>query len=145
MKTPVRGKNPPPTTEPPRTNYQIVPKEPTHDQIEAAYPLLFAIGTNDSPRTARELCRLIYLEMLLHAPRTRRGGLTMNQRRVHEIVTEAIDATNSAPTLREIARIAGFADHGQAWRSIRALKRKGIINVGSGPRDIELVKRPEET
>lgn len=141
MKPPGRGKNPPPTTEPPRTNYQIVPKEPTHDQIEAAYPLIPGV----SIRQAKEICRLIYLEMLLHAPRPRRGGLTMNQRRVHEILTEAIDNTNLAPTLREIARLAGFSGHPQAWRTIRSLKRKGIINVGSGPRDIELVRRPEET
>jgi hypothetical protein len=120
---------------------RVAPIEPHRDQIEAAYPLLEGMP----PRKAKELCRLIYKAMIAHTPQTRRGGLTKNQRRVHEVITDAIDEDNLAPTLREIAARVGFKDHSSAFFTVKALVRKGILRRGPGHRDLTLLKRPEET
>lgn len=122
------------------TPQTLAPNEPSRDMVEAAYPLLGDMN----PRRARELCRQVYIAMLERAPKARRGGLTKNQRRVHEVITETLDDTREIPSLREIAQMVGFKDHSSAFRVVRALKRKGIIDVGPGHRDIKLLKRPEE-
>ena len=120
---------------------RAVPIDPHRDQIEAAYPLIEGM----QPRKAKELCRKIYAAMIEHAPQQRIGGLTPNQRKLHEVLTEELDRTNICPTLRELALLAGFCDHTQAFRSMKALRRKGIVFTGSGPRDVTLLKRPDET
>lgn len=120
---------------------RVVPIKPHHDQIEAAYVML----PDMKPRKAKELCAAIYEAMVIHAPQAKRGGLSLLQRRVHEVITEEIDAKGVAPTIREIRDLLGLCDHAHAWRATMALKRKGIIKRGPGWRDIELIVRPEET
>lgn len=120
---------------------RVVPIEPHRDQIEAAYTLI----EDMPPRKAKELCRQIYRAMLEHTPQVKRGGLTKNQRRVHEIITETVDATGVAPTYREIARMLAFKDHSSVYAIAGQLVRKGILFRGPGHRDIKIVIRPEQT
>lgn len=125
------------------TPVRVVPIEPTRDQIEAAYVMLSDYVSGEK---AQRLCVQLYQTMIEHAPQQRRGGLSQRQRLVHEIVTEFIDKHGISPTYREIAKLAGFSDHSQAWDACRTLKRKGVIGIyQEGDRGIVLILRPEQT
>lgn len=120
---------------------RIVPHEPTTDQMNAGYIHLTGFVR---PAEAKQIARNLYRDMVFAAPRPKRGGLTRRQRRVLEVVTEWIDAKGMAPTVREIAALLGEKEHSGCWRVLRTLKRKGVVDIGPGHREIEILRRPEE-
>ena len=68
--------------------------------------------------------------------------LTQRQREVLELIKEQIDETGFPPTRAEIAQILGFRSANAAEEHIKALARKGVIEIVEGAsRGIRLTER----
>ena len=72
-------------------------------------------------------------------------GLTARQRQVLELVREHIEASGMPPTRAEIATALGFRSANAAEEHLRALARKGVIELVPGAsRGIRLVDSVQE-
>lgn len=70
--------------------------------------------------------------------------LTARQQQVYELVRRAIDRTGFPPTRAEIAAELGFSSANSAEEHLRALARKGVIELAAGAsRGIRLVPQHE--
>jgi repressor LexA len=71
--------------------------------------------------------------------------LTARQHQVYELVRRAIDRTGFPPTRAEIAAELGFSSANSAEEHLRALARKGVIELAAGAsRGIRLVPQQGE-
>jgi repressor LexA len=71
------------------------------------------------------------------------AGLTQRQRQILELVQDVIDTTGMPPTRAEIARKLGFKSANAAEDHLRALARKGMIELLPGAaRGIRLTDPP---
>ncbi|MCB1759804.1 MAG: transcriptional repressor LexA [Gammaproteobacteria bacterium] len=69
--------------------------------------------------------------------------LTLRQRQILELIRERMDATGAPPTRAEIARAFGFRSANAAEEHLRALARKGVIELRRGTsRGIRLLEVP---
>jgi len=69
--------------------------------------------------------------------------LTARQQQVFELVARAIERTGFPPTRAEIAAELGFSSANSAEEHLRALARKGVIELAAGAsRGIRLVPQP---
>ncbi|VAY02499.1 LexA repressor [Arsenophonus endosymbiont of Aleurodicus dispersus] len=68
--------------------------------------------------------------------------LTLRQKQVYDIVREHISKTGIPPTRAEIASILGFRSSNAAEEHLKALARKGVIEIISGAsRGIRLLQK----
>ncbi|SAL79560.1 LexA repressor [Caballeronia arvi] len=65
-------------------------------------------------------------------PVTRTSKLTARQQQVFELIQRAIDRTGFPPTRAEIAAELGFSSANSAEEHLRALARKGVIELAAG-------------
>lgn len=71
--------------------------------------------------------------------------LTQRQRQVLELIQNHLDETGFPPTRAEIARMLGFRSANAAEEHLRALARKGAIELLKGTsRGIRLLQRPPQ-
>ncbi|SAL22813.1 LexA repressor [Caballeronia cordobensis] len=63
---------------------------------------------------------------------TRTSKLTARQQQVFELIQRAIDRTGFPPTRAEIAAELGFSSANSAEEHLRALARKGVIELAAG-------------
>ena len=69
--------------------------------------------------------------------------LTAQQQKILQVIRETIEATGFPPTRAEIADILGFASPNAAESHLRALERKGVIEIAQGAaRGIRLTEEP---
>ncbi len=69
--------------------------------------------------------------------------LTSQQQKILQVIRETIEATGFPPTRAEIADILGFASPNAAESHLRALERKGVIEIAQGAaRGIRLTEEP---
>ena len=69
--------------------------------------------------------------------------LTSQQQKILQMVRETIEATGFPPTRAEIADTLGFASPNAAESHLRALERKGVIEITQGAaRGIRLTEEP---
>ena len=69
--------------------------------------------------------------------------LTSQQQKILQVIRETIEATGFPPTRAEIADILGFASPNAAESHLRALERKGAIEIAQGAaRGIRLTEEP---
>ena len=69
--------------------------------------------------------------------------LTAQQQKILQVIRETIEATGFPPTRAEIADILGFASPNAAESHLRALERKGAIEIAQGAaRGIRLTEEP---
>ncbi len=69
--------------------------------------------------------------------------LTSQQQKILQVIRETIEATGFPPTRAEIADTLGFASPNAAESHLRALERKGVIEIAQGAaRGIRLVEEP---
>lgn len=78
-------------------------------------------------------------------PVTKTSKLTARQQQVFELIQRAIERTGFPPTRAEIAAELGFSSANSAEEHLRALARKGVIELAAGSsRGIRLLDRTEE-
>ncbi len=65
-------------------------------------------------------------------PVTKTSKLTARQQQVFELIQRAIDRTGFPPTRAEIAAELGFSSANSAEEHLRALARKGVIELAAG-------------
>ncbi|SAL62455.1 LexA repressor [Caballeronia peredens] len=76
---------------------------------------------------------------------TKTSKLTARQQQVFELIQRAIERTGFPPTRAEIAAELGFSSANSAEEHLRALARKGVIELAAGSsRGIRLLDRSEE-
>ncbi|BAN23048.1 transcriptional repressor LexA [Caballeronia insecticola] len=76
---------------------------------------------------------------------TKTSKLTARQQQVFELIQRAIERTGFPPTRAEIAAELGFSSANSAEEHLRALARKGVIELAAGSsRGIRLLDRTEE-
>ena len=69
--------------------------------------------------------------------------LTARQQQVFDLIRRAIERTGFPPTRAEIAAELGFSSANSAEEHLRALARKGVIELAAGAsRGIRLLARP---
>ena len=69
--------------------------------------------------------------------------LTSQQQKILQVIRETIEATGFPPTRAEIADTLGFASPNAAESHLRALERKGVIEIAQGAaRGIRLTEEP---
>ena len=72
--------------------------------------------------------------------------LTRRQQEVFDFICETLDTLGYPPTRAEIARALGFRSANAAEEHLRALKRKGVIEMIAGAsRGIRIIKRDDAT
>src|ERR1700753_573246 len=72
--------------------------------------------------------------------------LTARQQQVFDLIRRAIERTGFPPTRAEIAAELGFSSANSAEEHLRALARKGVIELAAGAsRGIRLLSNPEDS
>lgn len=68
-------------------------------------------------------------------------GLTDRQSEILNFIWSMIQSRHYPPSIQEIADYVGLKSTHTAWTHVRALARKGYIEVGQGPRMITVLKQ----
>ena len=68
--------------------------------------------------------------------------LTKTQQKIFDFVVNSIAEDNMPPTMREIAQAMGYKSDNAAYEHLRALAKKGYVELGGKSRGIRLLKTP---
>lgn len=68
-------------------------------------------------------------------------ALTPRQREILNYIVECVDTRDYPPTIKEICERVGLASSSTAHQHVQALRAKGFIAIGPGPRAITILER----
>lgn len=124
---------------------KVIGSTPSHDMLEAAYPLLTS-RPSDTPDRARRLAHEVWAAMWEAAESKFSLGLTRHQRSVHNFLAEYIGTHGRSPMWDEIIAGATVPNKDGLKYVLKALERVGVIARPnpSSPRNIVLLIWPGE-
>lgn len=123
---------------------KVLPIEPDHNMIEAAYMLIETMPQG-TPERHKRIVAAVWKTMSQFAPKAKQTGLTKLQQRCHEAIFDFINDHGIAPTYEEIGALIGKKNKSAVHAIVHALKRRGVINLGENTRrSIALCINPGE-
>lgn len=123
---------------------KVLPIEPDHNMIEAAYMLVETMPKG-TPERHKRIVAEAWKAMAQFAPKPKQTGLTKLQQRCHEAIFDFVNDHGKAPTYSEIGALIGKDNKSAVHAIVHALKRRGVITLGENVRrSIALCINPGE-
>jgi len=79
----------------------------------------------------KRLVSAVYQMMVELAPASRKGGLPVNQQRIHELIFQFVQERGYPPTYREMGKLLGMA-HMNVFRCVMSMKKRGVLEILHG-------------